>query len=68
MARGCGEEESLFDRKIFVAQRKAEVDTFAPGGLVRFVEDGEVECVALLHSRGDDMRRLISREDDLHAL
>jgi hypothetical protein len=68
MARCGGEEETFPDWKMFVAQRKAEVDTFAPGGLVRFVEDGELERIASLHSRGDDTRRLVSGEDKLHTI
>jgi hypothetical protein len=44
------------------------VDAFASGGLVRFVEDGEIERIASLHSRRDDRRRLVSGEDELHAV
>ena len=55
---GTGEEEPLFDPQMPITQRKAEVDAFAPGGLVRFVEDGEVEGRARRQARGDDMRRL----------
>ena len=58
MARGGGEEEPLSDGEIFVAEGKAEVDAFAPGGLVRFVEDGEVEGLAQLHPRRDNVGRL----------
>src|SRR5206468_8776516 len=68
MARGCSEEKAFPDREIFVVQRKAEVDAFASSGLVRFVEDGEVERIAFLHPGGDDVRRLVSGEDKLHAV
>lgn len=68
MARGGGEEEPLFDREIFVAEGKAEVDAFAPGGLVGFVEDGEVEGLARLHPCRDDVCRLVGGEGELHAV
>ena len=66
MTRGGGEEEPLFDPKVLITKGKAEVDAFAPGGLVRFVEDGEVEDRARLHARGDDVRRLVGGEDEPH--
>ena len=66
MARGGGEEEPLPDGEIPVAEGKAEVDAFAPGGLVGFVEDREVEGRARLHARGDDVRRLVGGEDEPH--
>ena len=68
MARGGGEEEPLFDSQMPITQGEAEVDAFAPGGLVRFVEDGEVERIASLHPGDDDMRRLVSGENELHAV
>ncbi len=68
MARGGGEEEALPDGEIFVAEGKAEVDAFAPGGLVGFVEDGEVEGLAALHPRRDDVGGLVGGEDELHAV
>ena len=68
MARGGGEEEPLPDGEIFVAEGKAEVDAFAPGGLVGLVEDCKAEGLARLHARGDFVRRLVSGEDDLHAV
>src|SRR5439155_7387762 len=67
-ARCGGEEEPFPDREILVVQGKAEVDTFTSGCLVRFVEDRKVERISSLHSRGDDMGRLVSGEDKLHAL
>src|SRR5439155_19842031 len=68
MARGSGEEEPFPDRKTSVVQGKAEVHAFAPGGLVRFVEDREVERMASFHSRSHDMRRLVGGKDELHAV
>ncbi len=68
MARSGGEEEPLFDREVCVFQRKAEVDAFAPGGLVGLVEDREVEGFARLHRGGDDVGGLIGGKDELHAV
>src|SRR5438094_487114 len=68
MARGSGEEEAFHDQEMLVVQGKAEVDAFTPGGLVRFVEDCKVERIASLHPRSDDVPRLVSGEDELHAV
>ena len=49
------------------SRAKAKLRPFAPGGLVRFVEDGQVERLARLQSRADDLRRLVGGEDDFRA-
>jgi len=58
MARRGREEEALAAGQVFVGEGKAKVDACAAGGLVCFVEEGEVEGVAALHPGGDDGRGL----------
>ena len=67
MAGRGGEEEALADGQVLVGEGEAEVDACAARGLVRFVEEREVEGVAALHPSGDDVRGLVGVEDELHA-
>jgi len=62
MAGRGREEEALAAGQVFVGEGKAKVDACAAGGLVCFVEEGEVEGVAALHPGGDDVRGLLHVE------
>ena len=62
------DEEALCYRKLLVIQRKDVVPSLASGGLMRFVEDTQVEGFSLLHRITDDGGRLIGAEDYLRSL
>ena len=57
MARCRREEEPLFDPHMPVAEGIAGMDAFAPGGLMRFVDDGGVVGRALSENHGRQGRR-----------
>ena len=67
MPRRGSEEEALADGQARVVEREGVVASVAPGGLVRFVEDAEVESLVRLHRFADDVCRLVGGKDNLRA-
>jgi hypothetical protein len=68
VARRGGEEQALADGEILVVEREGEVAALASGGLVRFIEDAEVESFALAQRWLDGLPYgLVSGEDDSHS-
>ena len=63
-----GQEDPLRNWEIPVLQSEAKLRAFASGGLVGFVEDGEIEGVHPSACFADNMRRLIGREDNLNTI